>query len=74
MRTDWSGQSMTVHPYGDAYETTITSTIEYLQHMRGREPANLAKIGRVFLRIIELDEPPCISLSAGMPPTRSPPR
>lgn len=58
MRTDWSGPSMRVHPYGQAYEHTMGPLIGYLQSMRGKEPIDPAKIGRVFLEVAEMDEPP----------------
>jgi NAD(P)-dependent dehydrogenase (short-subunit alcohol dehydrogenase family) len=58
MRTDWSGPSMAVRPYKAAYEPTIGSMVKYLGDTRGKEPIDPARIGRVFLDVVEMDEPP----------------
>lgn len=58
MRTDWSGPSMQVRPYKAEYEPTIGPLVRYLSEMRGREPIDPARIGQVFLDVVEMDEPP----------------
>ncbi|WP_326835634.1 SDR family NAD(P)-dependent oxidoreductase [Amycolatopsis rhabdoformis] len=58
MRTDWSGPSMVVHPYKPEYEPTLGPLLEHLRSHRGIEPIDPAAVARVFLQVVELDEPP----------------
>ncbi|WP_327236260.1 SDR family NAD(P)-dependent oxidoreductase [Streptomyces sp. NBC_01317] len=58
MRTNWSGPSMKIAPYGEAYAPTVGAIADHLRGLRGKEPVDPAKIGRVFLQVAEMDEPP----------------
>jgi NAD(P)-dependent dehydrogenase (short-subunit alcohol dehydrogenase family) len=58
MRTDWSGPSMQVRPYKSAYEPTVGPMVKYLADMRTKEPIDPAKVARVLLEVVEMDEPP----------------
>lgn len=58
MRTDWSGPSMIVHPYDARYEPVLGPLLGYLRGMRGHEPIDPARVARVFLEIVAMDEPP----------------
>ncbi|MDG4783540.1 SDR family NAD(P)-dependent oxidoreductase [Micromonospora sp. WMMD961] len=58
MRTDWSGASMVVHPYSAKYEPTMGPLVKYLSDMQGREPIDPARIARVFLDVVEMEQPP----------------
>ncbi|MFJ2649157.1 SDR family NAD(P)-dependent oxidoreductase [Streptomyces sp. NPDC087420] len=58
MRTNWSGPSMRIPPHGEAYAPTIGAIADRLRSMRGKEPVDPARIGRVFLQVVEMDEPP----------------
>jgi NAD(P)-dependent dehydrogenase (short-subunit alcohol dehydrogenase family) len=58
MRTDWSGSSMVVKPYAERYEPVIAPLVQHLQRARGQEPIDPAKVARVLLDVVELDEPP----------------
>jgi NAD(P)-dependent dehydrogenase (short-subunit alcohol dehydrogenase family) len=58
MRTDWSGPSMEVKQFKPVYDETIGAMARHLAERRGTEPIDPAKVARVFLEIVELDDPP----------------
>ena len=58
MRTDWSGPSMVMRPYHERYQPVVAPLIQHLRSQRGQEPIDPAKVARVLLDVVELDEPP----------------
>ncbi|MEV4754995.1 oxidoreductase [Micromonospora sp. NPDC049559] len=58
MRTDWGGASMTIHPVGDAYDSTVGPIARMLGHGQGTATSDPAKVAQVVLTVADLDEPP----------------
>jgi hypothetical protein len=47
-----------VRPYKSAYEPTVGPMVKYLADMRTKEPIDPAKVARVLLEVVAMDEPP----------------
>jgi NAD(P)-dependent dehydrogenase (short-subunit alcohol dehydrogenase family) len=58
MRTDWAGNSMTVHPYGPDYRKTVGSTVDATRAMSGTQISDPDRCAAVMLGLAEVKEPP----------------
>jgi NAD(P)-dependent dehydrogenase (short-subunit alcohol dehydrogenase family) len=57
-RTDWGGSSMTLHPVGGDYESTVGQINRYRAETDGTQPGDPAKAARAIVNIVALDNPP----------------
>ncbi|WP_328320886.1 oxidoreductase [Kribbella sp. NBC_00382] len=57
-RTDWGGSSMTLHPVGEDYESTVGQINRYRAETDGTQPGDPAKAARAIVGIVAANEPP----------------
>ncbi|HET6740917.1 MAG TPA: oxidoreductase [Kribbella sp.] len=57
-RTDWGGSSMTLHPVGADYESTVGQINRYRVETDGTQPGDPAKAAQAIIGVVATDEPP----------------
>jgi NAD(P)-dependent dehydrogenase (short-subunit alcohol dehydrogenase family) len=57
-RTDWGGSSMTLHPVGADYESTVGQINRYRVETDGNQPGDPAKAAQAIIGVVATDEPP----------------
>jgi NAD(P)-dependent dehydrogenase (short-subunit alcohol dehydrogenase family) len=57
-RTDWGGSSMTLHPVGADYESTVGQINRYRAETDGTQAGDPVKAAQAIISIVATDEPP----------------
>jgi NAD(P)-dependent dehydrogenase (short-subunit alcohol dehydrogenase family) len=58
MRTDWAGSSMSILPISEPYRPTVGPVAERMAGFATAAVGDPAKVARVLLEIVEIDDPP----------------
>ena len=57
-RTDWQGSSMTMHPVGPDYESTVGAIHEFRRSSQGNQPGDPARAARLLVALVDRAELP----------------
>ncbi|NAS22411.1 SDR family NAD(P)-dependent oxidoreductase [Herbidospora sp. NEAU-GS84] len=58
MTTDWGGSSMAIPPISEPYRQSVGAFVERVRHGGHKPLGDPAKVARVIVQLVEMDEPP----------------